>query len=597
MIPPGRALDGVMGDSASSDALVRLKQAANSKGSRGATVSPKAQAKHRKALTLLKTGLEALARQEYVTASTSILLALEVDEHQALAWHMLAISLEKQGELAKAFTAYEAAVRLAPEEIAVAHDLGRLALRLGELEIAEKLFARYLARHPGDEEATNNLACVLRDQNRYGEAIETVRSILEIYPERPVLWNTLATILSERGDVSGSMVFYDEALRLDASFYKARYNRANCLVALGQPLEALGEMETALAGLTDPHEVATISMAKALTQFLVGDLVSGFLTYEARFDKALEDSIQFAEFGERWTPDQELRGRTLLVYGEQGLGDEVLFSNPLQEVLEAIGPEGRLIVAVERRLVALFQRSFPAAIVVAHTSVRHMGRFFRSAEFPEPMPEIDCWTPLASLFRGYRTTLEAFPRHAGYLKPDPERIAHWREVLKQAGPGPYVGILWKSMKMGGSRERGYSPLALWGPILSTPGVRFVNLQYGDAAEDLAAAQARSFEIWTPPGIDLKIDLDDLAALCFALDGVMGPSTATTNLAAAVGARVWLSAAPGTWTGFGTDHSPCYPSARVFHAEDFGRWESVMQQMADAMRSDLRPESGVARIAV
>ena len=594
--PPGLALDSLIGDSASSDALVRLKQAAERKGSRSATLSPKAQAKQRKALTLLKTGLQALARQNYVKASTSILQALEVDEHHPLAWHMLAISLEKQGELAKAFTAYEAAVRLAPDEITVAHDLGRLAVRLGELEIAEKLFARYLSRFPGDEEATNNLACVLRDQNRYGEAIEMLRSILEIHPERPVLWNTLATVLSERGDVAGSMVFYDEALRLDAGFYKARYNRANCLVSLGQPLEALAEMEAALEGLTDPHEIATISMAKALTQFLVGDLVNGFETYEARFDKALEDSVLFAEFGQRWMPDQTLRGRTLLVYGEQGLGDEVLFANPLKEVIEAIGPDGRLILAVERRLVALFQRSFPTAMVVAHTSVRHIGRFFRSAEFPDPMPDIDCWTPLASLFRGFRTTLDAFPRHDGYLQPDAERVAHWREVLKQAGPGPYVGILWKSMRMGGSRERGYSPLALWGPILSTPGVRFVNLQYGDADEDLAAAKAQGFEIWTPPGIDLKADLDDLSALCLALDGVMGPTTATSNLAAAAGARVWLSAGPGSWTRFGADQYPCYPSARVFHAEQFGQWESVIQQMADALRQELFPPADNRKIA-
>jgi len=586
--PPRLALDSMIGDPASSDALVRLRQAAERKSRSGATMSSKAQARQRKALILLKSGLQALARQDYVTASASILKGLELDEHNPLAWHMLAISLEKQGELAKAFSAYEAAVQLAPDEVTIAYDLGRLAHRLGELKIAEKLFARYLSRFPAEEEATNNLACVLRDQNRYGEAIDMLHAVLEIHPDRPVLWNTLATVLSERGDVAGSMVFYDEALRLDPSFYKARYNRANCLVTLGQPLEALKEMEAALEGLVDSHEIATISMAKALTQLLVGDLVSGFETYEVRFDRSLEDAVQFAEFGERWTPHSDLRGRTLLVYGEQGLGDEILFANPLNDVLDAIGPEGRLIIAVERRLVDLFQRSFPTATVIAHTSVRHMGLFYRSAEFPEPMPDVDFWTPQASLFRGFRTTLDSFPSHNGYLTPDPERVAHWREVLKQAGPGPYVGILWKGMKMGGSRERGYSPLALWGPILSTPGVRFVNLQYGDAEEDLAAAKARGFDIWTPPGIDLKMDLDDLAALCVGIVGLIGTSTASSNHGAAAGARVWLSAGPGSWTRFGADQYPCYPSARVFHAEQFGHWEPVIQQMADALRQELFP---------
>lgn len=585
-VPPRLALDGLVGDAASSDALARLKLAADRKARGGATLSPKAQAKQRKALILLKSGLQALAQSDYVAASTMILSVLELDERHPLAWHMLAIALEKQGELGKAFSAYEAATRLAPDEVAVAYDLGRLAYRLGELEIAEKLLARFLSRNPGDQEATNNLACVLRDQNRYGEAIELLRGLLGVYPDRSLLWNTLGTVLSESGDMAGSMVFFNEALRLDQSFYKARYNRANCLVSLGQPDEALREMDLSLDGLTEPHEIAIICMAKALTQLLVGDLVKGFETYEVRFDKSLEGVVSFVEFGRRWVPGDDLNGRTLLVYGEQGLGDEVLFANPLNDVLDALGPDGQLILAVEYRLVSLFQRSFPRATVVAHRSARHMAAFYRTANLPEPPPEIDLWTPIASLFRTFRVTPESFPRQAGYLVPDPQRVAHWRDVLKEAGPGPYVGVLWKSIKMGGSRERGYSPFTLWGPILSTPGVRFVNLQYGDAEQDLAEARAKGFDIWTPPGIDLKMDLDDLSALCLALDGVMGPSTATTNLAAAAGARVWLSAGPGSWTRFGSDQYPCYPSARVFHAEHFGQWEPVIQEMADALREEL-----------
>jgi tetratricopeptide (TPR) repeat protein len=595
--PQRLALDSLVGDSASTDALARLKQAAERRSRSGATLSSKAQAKQRKALTLLKSGLQALAAQDYAAASVTILSVLELDERMPLAWHMLAISLEKQGQLAKAFSAYEAAVQLAPDDVAVASDLGRLAHRLGELEIAAKLLQRFLSRNPGEEEATNNLACVLRDQNRYGEAIDLLRGMLGVYPERPVLWNTLGTVLSESGDMAGSMVFFDEALRLDPAFYKARYNRANCLVSLGQPEQALRDMEVALEGVTDPLELATIGMAKALTQLLIGDLANGFETYEARLDAAHEAAVHFDPFGRRWTPDDDLSGRSLLVYGEQGLGDEVLFANPLRDVLDAIGPDGRLFIAVEYRLVSLFQRSFPEATVVAHKSASHMGAFYRTADLPETRPDIDFWTPMASLFRRFRTRREAFPREAGYLTPDPERVAHWREVLKAAGPGPSVGVLWKSMKMGGSRERGYSPFALWGPILSTPGVRFVNLQYGDATEDLAAAKAQGYDIWTPPGIDLKLDLDDLTALCVALDGVMGPSTATTNLAAAAGARVWLSAGPGSWTRFGSDNYPCYPSARVFHAEHFGQWEPVIQQMADALSQELLPAAADRKIAV
>ena len=594
---PQLALDNLAGDAASTESLARLRAAVARKAG-GANKSAKAQAQQRKALLTLKLALQALAGGDYAVASATALKVLELDERSGLAWHVLAISLEKQGDVAQAFTAYEAAVALAPpDDVTVAHDLGRLAHRLGHLEIAEKLLARYLSRNPGDEEATNNLACVLRDQNRYGEAIDLLRGVIGAFPERPVLWNALGTVLSESGDMGGSMVFFDEALRLDPGFYKARYNRANVLVSLGDPETAISEMDQALVGLADHAEVATIGMAKALTQLLIGDLEAGFDAYEVRFNPALEGVVSFDPYGARWSPTDDLSGKTLLVYGEQGLGDEVLFGNVLGDTLTALGPDGHLIVALEGRLVSLFQRSFPTATVIPHKSLRHLGRFYRGVDLPEPAPEVDFWTPIGSLFRTFRKSLSDFPKASGFLVPAPDRVAHWRQVLAESGPGPYVGVLWKSMKMTGSRVRGYSPFELWAPILATPGVRFVNLQYGDATEDLAAARARGFDIWTPPGIDLKMDLDDLAALCCALDGVMGPSTATTNLAAGAGARVWLSAGPGSWTRFGSDQYPCYPSARVFHAEQFGRWEPVMQQMADAMRDELLPAADADRIAV
>ena len=582
---PRLALDSLAGDAASATALARLRTAVTRKGGGGATLSSAAQARQRKALVLLKAGLQAVARGDYAEASATIMQVLQIDERIALAWHVLAISLEKQGDLAQAFTAYEAAVNLAPaDDVSVAHDLGRLAHRLGQLEIAEKLLARYLSRNPGDEEATNNLACVLRDQNRYGEAIDLLRGVIGAFPDRPVLWNALGTVLSESGDMGGSMVFFDEALRLDPGFYKARYNRANVLMSLGQPEAAIEEMRQSLIGLEEPVEIATIKMAMALTQLLIGDLAEGFDTYEVRFDPAIDSAVIFDPYGARWSPDDDLRGKTLLVYGEQGLGDEVLFANVLADTAQALGPDGRMILAVEPRLVPLFQRSFPRATVIAHQSLRHLGRFYRGAELAEV--EVDLWVPIGSLFRAFRRDVSRFPTAPGFLTPDTDRVAHWRRVLREAGPGPYVGLLWKSLKMEGNRARNYSPFDMWKPVLATPGVRYVNLQYGDAEGDLASARAQGLDIWTPPGIDLKADLDDLAALCRALDLVMGPSTATTNLAASVGVPVWLTVTPGAWPRFGTDGFPCYPSVRLFHAERFGDWEGTMAKLAEAVASEL-----------
>jgi ADP-heptose:LPS heptosyltransferase len=121
-------------------------------------------------------------------------------------------------------------------------------------------------------------------------------------------------------------------------------------------------------------------------------------------------------------------------------------------------------------------------------------------------------------------------------------------------------------------------------VLETPGVRFVNLQYGDCAEELEQARAAGFEIWNPPGINLKDDLDDVAALGCALDLVVGPANATTNIAAACGAPVWLVSTPDAWPKLGTDRYPWYPQARVFNPPAYNAWAPVMAELAQALRT-------------
>ena len=98
------------------------------------------------------------------------------------------------------------------------------------------------------------------------------------------------------------------------------------------------------------------------------------------------------------------------------------------------------------------------------------------------------------------------------------------------------------------------------------------------------------DVWTPPGIDLKADLDDVAALCCALDLVIGPANATSNLAAAAGVPCWLISTPGAWPKLGTDHYPWYPQVRVFNPPALNQWDTVMQEVASAL-ADALPTLG------
>lgn len=569
---------GIAGNAASPEAIQRLSSQMH-----GPTLSVKSR---RKVLQKLKAALVALRTGDFNVGAKRALGALEIDEASGLGWHILAICQEKSGDFGQALLAYEAAMKLAPKETDVAQDLGRLAQQMGELDIAEKLFVKYLSTNPGDIEATNNLSCVLRDQKRYGEAVEMLRALLAIEAESPVLWNTLGTVLSDQGDMSTALTFFNEALRLHPDFAKAHYNRSTTRHALGDMEGALADLETAMPGAESAFERSMMNMSRALQLMAMGRLGEAFDAYEARLDQNMPDVLRVLASAPRWDPATEtIRGKRLLIVGEQGLADEMLFAGCIGDAIEDVGPEGKVFIAVERRMVEMFQRSFPAAMVGAHRSVKQAGQFTRFVPLVEELTAdgqgVDCWTPMASLLAVYRRSIEDFPNHAGYLKVDPDRVAHWRGELDKLGDGLKVGLHWKSLVLTGSRARYFSSFQRWRRVLSTPGTMMVNLQCGDVTEDLAEAEASGVTIWTPP-IDLKNDLEDVAALSAAVDIVIGPGIAGTNLAAATGANTWMIIAPDDWQLLGTHAYPYYPGMRVYRRATFDGWDEVMERL----RSDL-----------
>jgi tetratricopeptide (TPR) repeat protein len=546
---------------------------------------------------LVRRAANALNAGDHQAGAKWALKALEKDENNGSAWYVLAFARERAGDFASSVSCYERALALLPSHDEIANDLGRLAFRMGMREQAKKLFAHYIQRHPGNLDAINNLACVLRDDGEMDQAIGLLQETLQQHPESAMLWNTLGTTVSERGDSATAQIFYEEALRLQPDFAKARYNLGNTRLVQGDAETALACCNAALGMSVTEDERQMMLMSKATILMTLGRIVEGWECYESRLHHQFDDALFFLIDRPQWKPGDALAGKSLLVVAEQGLGDEVLFANVLEDLIAAVGPSGKVTLAVEPRLVTLFQRSYPNVRVGAHATWYYQARSVRTIPFlGEDMSDIDLWTPIASTFRQFRTRLDDFPARDRYLHADPERIAHWRKVLQEQAPaGPKVGLLWKSaIANTQGRGRYFSSFDAWEPVLATSGVSFVNLQYGDCSAEIAQAK-RDFgvELWTPPGIDLKQDLDDLAALCCAMDLIVGFSNATVNIGAACGAPTWLISTPGVWTRLGTDRYPWYPQVEVFLTDDFGDWDGVMGRVADALGGFAKGGTGAA----
>lgn len=561
---------GAIGDAASTESLERLKQAAQ-------------QIKNIENAKVLGRAIMAVHNNEFELAQKLALKLLKKDQMLGLAWHILGIAREKLGDYGSSLRSYEAALKLLADHGSVAGDLGRLAFRMSMPEFAVGFFAHFRIAQPNNVEASNNLACALRELNREAEAIEVLKEAIAAHPESPALWNTLGTVVCNTGDPSGSVVFFDEALRLNPDYSKAWHNRAFAKSDMGDVEGAISDIDRALKRPDSAMDEAIMRFARSTMSLSLGQLAEGWKGYEGRLSPNLTEAPHFRIPGTLWS-EQDLKGKSLFICTEQGLGDEVMFAGMLPDILDRLGPDGSLTVAVERRLVPLFERSFPNIEVTLHRTFQYEGRVYRTAPEIEDWKRFDYWAPLGAFLGSLRGSLEAFPKTSGYLKPDPDRVAHWKAELDKLGPAPKIGLLWKSLKLNAERARQFSPFESWRPVLQTPGVTFINLQYGDCEEELThAKEAFGIEIWQPPGIDLKQDLDDVTALCAAVDLIIGFSNATTNLAAAAGAPIWLLTSPGAWTQLGSDYYPWYPQARTFSPAVMGEWNPAIAEIAGALR--------------
>jgi tetratricopeptide (TPR) repeat protein len=546
--------------------------------------SPAERRKLRKFAEMMRRSVKLAHSGHGQQAAKLAMKALEADPESAMANHVMGVALEELGRLSLALEFFQRAYEKDPRSPDIYQSLAMVAWKLDMLPAAEKFLRVFLQMMPGNPDGTINLAGILRDQGRFDDAVDLLRTTIYANPDHHDLWNALGTVLIESGDPIQAATFYQESLRLNPDFGRAWNNLAYAHDLVGDVEQSITAFTKAIDCASSPKDVAVMRHGRALSYLGMGDLDRGWAEYEVRLDPNYKDATLFQIDLPRWDGQdpETLRGKTVVMVGEQGLGDEIMFMNTARDVIEAVGPDGEVRIACEKRLIPLFRRSFPDLVIEAHASARLEGRDWRVAESVlKDRPPADLWFPMGQACRAFRRTLDAFPETPAFLTADEDAVAHWRDVLDGFGPSLKVGLLWKSLKMTARRQKYFSAFENWRPVLEMPGVTLINLQYGDVEDDIARAEKEfGVTIHQPPGIDLKNDLDGVAALGKAMDVVVGTMNATVNLACAVGGSA-LVATPTArgWSRLGSDGLPWYPTAQLFHSETFGDWTTPVNAIA------------------
>jgi len=531
-----------------------------------------------RAIQALRKAVPAFKRGDYKNAAIAAAEAADADARSAIAFHLLALSLDNLGERHKAFQMYERALALDPTDADLYLNIGTAASQLRLYDGAVKSFRTYIQLRPHCSKGYNNLAGALRDKGDLEEAIDILKNAIQLMPDNAQLWITLGTIMGEQSDFATAQTFYREALRLDPNSARGWHNLAHALNHTGPFDEALKYHDRALELVTEEHDRIEMVHARGLCKIAMGILDDGWLEYEERHNPRFGQSNLFAAHAAPWD-GEDLTGKTLLLIGEQGLGDEIMFAGIIPDMVDRVGPSGRVLVSTDPRLVPLFARSFPNVKFGPQGHIKHNAKTIRTAPWAKGDLKPDYYTPLGTPLQYVRKRIEDFPK-AAFLKPEPARVGYWRERLEQLGPGPYVGLCWRSMLLTTQRKKFFSPMEAWRAPLSLTGVKFINLQYGDCKADLAYAREKlGATITNFEDLDLKNNLDDNAALCAALDLAVSAPTAAAALAAGTGTETWFLTAGKVWPQLGTETYPWYAKTRVLTPPTFGDWPTLMQTLA------------------
>jgi tetratricopeptide (TPR) repeat protein len=467
------------------------------------------------------------------------------------------------GRWTEALADYDRAVTLAPD--ASAHYWNNRGLALGELNRwadAADSFTKALSLDPAYADAEANLSVAQRRLGRLDAALASADRALALQPDHAQALTTRGLALAALGRFEAALDSHERALALRPGYLQALNNAGVALDALDRTDEALARFDAALA--RDPG-FAEAQFNSALALLRAGRWLDGWRRHEARWRRKSEPGPTYPD-ATLWLgggDDQALRGRTILLHAEQGLGDTLQFCRYVPAV-KALG--ARVILEVQPPL---------------KTVLAGLSGVDQLIGVGEPVPPFERHAPLLSLPLALGPSSH-IPGGA-YLVSDPTRQALWRARLPPQD-GPRIGLVWAGNAAHGNDRNRSLPVNALAPVIAAArriGAQMISLQKDVRADDLPWLEQ------TPDLLrveDQLIDFAETAALISLCDLVISVDTSVAHLAGALGRPLWLLLPkPCDWRWMShREDTPWYPAARLLRQTAPGAWADVLDRVALAL---------------
>jgi tetratricopeptide (TPR) repeat protein len=478
--------------------------------------------------------------------------ALRLRQDFPEAHNNLAVVLGDEGKLEEAEEHCRSAIRLKPDYAEAYTNLGNILCSRDRLDEGKVLFERAIELQPNRSDAHINLGNVFRKQMKFAEAVSSYERALALTPQSAEGHNNLGGVLEDQDLLDDAVCHLARAIELRADYADAYNNLGNVLRRRKQYELARKSYDR---GLTFDPNHTEILWNRSLLDLQLGDFDNGFRGYEVRHRRRTNRPRSFPE--PLWH-GQVLNGARILLHSEQGLGDAIQFLRYVP-LVRAAG--GRVILAIPRALQRL------ALQMPEIDDLKVTG---------ESLPQFDLHCPLMSLPLAFRTTVESIPAEVPYMRVPPEALNH-ADAIDWVGGMLRVGLVWSGNPEHCENKRRSIPLKCLSPLFQVRGVRFYSLQIGEPGSGIVDF----------PMIDLQPsirDLADTAAIMNHLDLVITVDTAVAHLAGALARPTWVLLAYAADWRWLTDRqdSPWYRTVRLFRQTSLGNWDSVVEQVQDAL---------------
>ncbi|HEY4342973.1 MAG TPA: tetratricopeptide repeat-containing glycosyltransferase family protein [Parvibaculum sp.] len=503
----------------------------------------------------LRLARDHLARGAFGEASRIAEQVAEQKRGSADAFHIMAVSAFRAGRLDKAIVHAERATARAPKTSAFWSNLAEMLRRRGFIERGLSAARRSLTLDPRNAQGWNTLGILEFERRNFAEAERACRRALDIDPSAASSWNNLGNALCRLERDAEAHEAYARAISSRPAYYEAMVNDALCWREEADFARATARLDEAL--VASPRN-ANAHLCRAIVSFLKGETAQGRIEYEWRL--ALPRAVPRALPGKAWR-GEEIAGRRIFVFAEQGLGDTIQSLRYLRRLLE------RRVASISflapRNLRNLVARNFPEIDVATR------------------MPEagtVDYHCALMSLPLLLDGPAGTISPGTAYLTAEPERVAAWRERLAPFR-GRKIGLVWAGNGTYQNDHNRSMRAQMFAPLLEVAGCHFFGLQIGPAGAQVSALK---------PGVqdlgDRVSNMSETAAAIAALDLVISVDTSLAHLAGALGTPVWtlLPHVPDWRWGMEGKAHPLYGFMRLFRQKTRRDWAGVIADVRMAL---------------